>query len=156
MKKHILTNFDFAIYDGLKKLSNTNNLPLLAIDGFGISRLPKVDAEDITNVSIAEEIASFELRLATFHESMTSILLKSLDNSDRNTAVEKQYCTQKADKPSPWHHIPISTHAPGIGTAPLQSAVCQTLSTSMSCALSSILCGLPSISGDPSSSPVGQ
>ena len=139
------------IYDGLKKLSDTNNLPLFDTDGFGISRLPKIDAEDITNVSIAEKIASFERKFAIFDESMTSILLKSLDNSERLTAVEKQYCTQKVDKLSPLHHIPISTHAPDIGTAPLRSAVCQTISASMSCALSSILGGSPSISGGSSS-----
>ena len=54
------------IYDGLKKLSDTNNLILFVTDGFGISRLPKVDAEDITNVSIAEKIASFERKFAIF------------------------------------------------------------------------------------------
>ena len=44
------------IYDGIKKLSDANKLPLYVTDGFGLSRLPKIDAEDITNISIAEKL----------------------------------------------------------------------------------------------------
>ena len=32
------------IYDGIKKLSNANKLSLCVTDGFGLSRLPKIDA----------------------------------------------------------------------------------------------------------------
>ena len=77
------------IYDGIKKLSDANKLPLYVTDGFGLSRLPKIDAEDITNVSIAEKMSSFERKFATFDESMTAILLRSLDNSDRISAIER-------------------------------------------------------------------
>ena len=54
------------IYDGIKKLSDANKLPLYVTDWFGLSRLPKIDAEDITNVSIAEKMSSFERKFATF------------------------------------------------------------------------------------------
>ena len=77
------------IYDGIKKISDANKLPLYVTDGFGLSRLPKIDAEDITNISIAEKIASFERKFATFDDSMTAILLRSLDNSDRISAIER-------------------------------------------------------------------
>ena len=76
------------IYDGIKKLSDVNKLSLYVTDGFGLSRLPKIDAEDITNITIAEKIASFERKFGTFHDSMAAILLRSLDNSDRISAIE--------------------------------------------------------------------
>ena len=57
------------IYDGIKKLSDANKLPLYVTDAFGLSRLPKIDAEDTTNVSIAEKMSSFERKFATFDES---------------------------------------------------------------------------------------
>ena len=77
------------IYDGIKKLYDANKLPLYVTDGFGLSRLPKIDAEDITNVSIAEKMSSFERKFATSDESMTAILLRLLDNSDGISAIER-------------------------------------------------------------------
>ena len=79
------------ISDGIKKLSNSNKLPLYVTDGFGLSlsRLPKIDAEDITNISIVEKIASFERKFVTFDDSMTAILLRSLNNSDRISEIER-------------------------------------------------------------------
>ena len=53
-------------------------LPLYVTDRFSLSRLPKINAEDITNISIAEKIASSERKFATFDDSMTAILLRSL------------------------------------------------------------------------------
>ena len=64
-------------------------MPLYVTDGLGLSQLPKIDAEDITNVSIAKKMSSFERKFATFDESMTAILLRSLDNSDRISAIER-------------------------------------------------------------------
>ena len=52
-------------------MSDTNKLPLYVTDGFGLSRLPKIDSEDITNVSIAEKMASFKQKFTTVVESMT-------------------------------------------------------------------------------------
>ena len=39
---------------------------------FGLSRLPKIDAEDITNISIAEKFASFERICNTYDNDCTN------------------------------------------------------------------------------------
>ena len=111
------------IYDGVKKLSDANKLPLFVTDGHGLCRLPKIDAEDITNVSIAEKIASFERKFATFDESMTSILLKSLDNSDRISAIETGKMLNTPQPSEPSQHgskmstMPSENHAKSTYTA---------------------------------------
>ena len=112
------------IYDGLKKLSDANKLPLFVTDGFGVSRLPKVDAEDITNVSIAEKIAAFERKFATFDESMTSILLKSLDNADRISSIEKLQVSQRGLQPQvQLHSAPVMSPSM-YATIPTMSVAC--------------------------------
>lgn len=89
------------IYDGLKKLSDNNTMPLYVTDGYGLSRLPKVDAEDITSAAIAERMASFEQKISMLDDSVTSILLRSMDNTDRIKQLEIPNVPYQSDTAAP-------------------------------------------------------
>ena len=86
--------------------------------------MPKVDAEDITNVSIAEKIAAFERKFATFDESMTSILLKSLDNADRISSIEKLQVSQRDLQPQVQLHSAPVVSPSMYATIPTVSVTC--------------------------------
>ena len=121
---HNIDQRNLLIYDGLKKLSDTNKSPLFVSDGFGVSRLPKFDAEDNTNVSITEKIAAFERKFATFYEFMTSILLKSLDNADRINSIEKLQAFQRGLPPQEQLHSAPVVSPSMYATIPTVSVAC--------------------------------
>ena len=79
------------IIERLRKLDKDNKLPLFVIDAVGLAKLPKINAEDICYVSVAEKIAQLSSKLDVLNDVVANNSVRSVKNEHDIQSMEKNY-----------------------------------------------------------------
>ena len=82
------------IVDILRNLDRESRIPLFVVDGVGLAGLPRINAEDISYVSVAEKMADLCGKLELLNNAVAMNTARSIDNEDRLkhvTANNKSY-----------------------------------------------------------------
>ena len=79
------------IIEILRKLDKDNKLPLFVIDAVGLAKLPKINAEDICYVSVAEKIAQLSSKLDVLNDVVANNSVRSVKNEHDIQSMEKNY-----------------------------------------------------------------
>ena len=85
------------ILDCLKKLDEGSALPLFVTDGKGIARLPNIDAEAFSSISVAEEVAQLDQDLKVLRDTIASAALDRASHDRRLAHLES--CSPKSTIP---------------------------------------------------------
>ena len=85
------------ILDCLKKLDEGSALPLFVTDGKGIERLPKIDAEAFSSISVAEKAAQLDQDLTVLRDTIATAALNRASHDRRLTHLES--CSPKSTIP---------------------------------------------------------
>ena len=75
----------------LRNLDKDNKLPLFVIDAVGLAKLPKINAEDICYVSVAEKIAQFSSKLDVLNDVVANNSVRSVKNEHDIQSMENNY-----------------------------------------------------------------
>ena len=79
------------IIEILRNLDKDNKLPLFVIDAVGLAKLPKINAEDICYVSVAEKIAQLSSKLDVLNDVVANNSVRSVKNEHDIQSMEKNY-----------------------------------------------------------------
>ena len=72
----------FDIVEILKKLDKNKEIPTFVIDSFDLAKLPRINTEDITYVSVAEKVAELDAKINLMNDAIASNTVRSTNNSD--------------------------------------------------------------------------
>ena len=82
VKRTEKTAHAFDIVEILKKLDKNKEIPTFVIDSFDLAKLPRINTEDITYVSVAEKVAELDAKINLMNDAIASNTVRSTNNSD--------------------------------------------------------------------------
>ena len=71
------------IVDIIRKLDRDSTMPLFVVDAIGLAKLPRINAEDISYVSVAEKMSDIYNRMELLSECVGKNSVTIRDNSDK-------------------------------------------------------------------------
>jgi len=71
------------IVDILRNLDRASSIPLFVVDGVGLASLPRVNAEDISYVSVAEKMADICAKVDLLNNAVAMNTARSIDNENK-------------------------------------------------------------------------
>ena len=72
----------FDIVEILKKLDKNKETPTFVIDSFDLAKLPRINTENITYVSVAEKVAELDAKNNLMNDAIASNTVRSTNNSE--------------------------------------------------------------------------
>ena len=70
------------IVDMLRKLDRDDKIPLFVVDAVGLSRLPRINDEDISYVAVTDRLTAIFNKMNLLNDVMTANTARSLDNAN--------------------------------------------------------------------------
>ena len=76
------------IVDILRKLDRENAVPFFVVDSIGLASLPKLNAEDVSYVSVAEKVAEMYNKMEIMNDAIAANTVRSIDNEAKLKPVQ--------------------------------------------------------------------
>ena len=77
------------IVDMLRKLDRDDKIPLFVVDAVGLSRLPRINAEDISYVAVTERLTDMFNKMNLLNDAMAANTARSLDNANNIKSIRE-------------------------------------------------------------------
>ena len=106
------TAHDFDIVEILKKLDKNKEIPTFVIDSFDLAKLPRINTEDITYVSVAEKVAELDAKINLMNDAIASNTERSTNNSDTIKSITSSITPEDINISRDVRHIKY--HAPNM------------------------------------------
>ena len=91
------------IVDMLRKLDRDDKIALFVVDAVGLSRLPRINAEDISYVVVTERVTDMFNKMNLLNDAMAAKTARSLDNANNIKSIRETQLgiISSATTPSP-------------------------------------------------------
>ena len=96
------------IVDVLRKLDRDNSMPFFVVDSVGLAGLPRINAEDISYVAVAEKITDLFSKMEIMNITIAANTTRSIENEDKlKTPVQRtSYSNVHVSRPAPSREFP--------------------------------------------------
>ena len=96
------------IVDMLRKLDRDDKIPLFVVDAVGLSRLTRINAEDISYVAVTDRLTDIFNKMNLLNDTMAANTARSLDNANNIKSIRE---TQVGIISSTTTHSPVMASA---------------------------------------------
>ena len=73
----------------LRKLDRDDKIPLFVVDDVGLSRLPPINAEDISYVAVTERLTDMFNKMNLLNDAMVANTVRNLDNANNKKYIRE-------------------------------------------------------------------
>ena len=95
----------FDIVEILKKIDKNKEIPTFVIDSFDLAKLPRINTEDITYVSVAEKVAELDAKINLMNDAIASNTVRSTNNSDTIKSITSSITPEDINISRDVYHI---------------------------------------------------
>ena len=93
-------------------MDKNKEIPTFVIDSFDLAKLPRINTEDITYVSVAEKVAELDAKINLMNDAIASNTVRSTNNSDTIKSITSSITPEDINRSRDVHHIKY--HAPNM------------------------------------------